>query len=82
MNWLWFLLIGLAAGWLAGLLTRGKGFGAAGNLLVGALGAVLGGFLQDLLGFRSVSRVGSLISATLGALVLLAIVGLIRKKAK
>lgn len=82
MNWLWFLLIGLAAGWLAGLLTRGKGFGAAGNLLVGALGAVLGGFLLDLLGFRSVSRVGSLISATLGAIVLLAIVGFIRKKVK
>lgn len=82
MNWLWFLLIGLGAGWLAGLLTRGKGFGAAGNLLVGVLGAVLGGFLLDLLGFRSVSRVGSLISATLGAIVLLAIVGFVRKKVK
>lgn len=82
MNWLWFLLIGLAAGWLAGFLTRGKGFGAAGNLLVGALGAVLGGFLLDLLGFRSVSRVGSLVSATLGAMVLLAVVGFIRRKSR
>ncbi|NUQ51481.1 MAG: GlsB/YeaQ/YmgE family stress response membrane protein [Phycisphaerales bacterium] len=82
MNWLWFLLIGLAAGWLAGLLTRGKGFGAAGNLLVGALGAVLGGFLLDLIGLKSVSRLGSLVSATLGAILLLALVNFIRKKTR
>ena len=82
MNWLWFLLIGLAAGWLAGLLTRGKGFGAAGNLLVGALGAILGGFLLALVGLKSVSLVGSLVTATLGAIALLAVVNFIRKKTR
>lgn len=82
MNWLWFLLIGLAAGWLAGLLTRGKGFGAAGNLLVGALGAVLGGFLLDLVGLKSVSLFGSLVTATLGAIALLAVVNFIRRKTR
>ncbi len=82
MNWLWFLLIGLAAGWLAGLLTRGKGFGAAGNLLVGALGAVLGGYLLDFVGLKPVSRVGSLVTATVGAIVLLALVNFIRRRAR
>src|SRR5687767_13563636 len=46
-----FLLIGLAAGWLAGWLTKGRGFGWVGNLVIGVLGALVGGFLFRLLGF-------------------------------
>lgn len=66
-----FLLIGLAAGWLAGKLTKGGGFGLLGNLIVGVIGAVLGGFLFGLIGLRSTSLLGSLITATAGAVALL-----------
>lgn len=71
MSVLWFLLIGLAAGWLAGKLTKGGGFGLLGNLIVGVIGAVLGGFLFGLIGLRSTSLLGSLITATAGAVTLL-----------
>ena len=80
MNWLLFLLIGLAAGWLAGRITKGKGFGLIGNLIVGCVGAVLGGWLLALFGIRTYGLFGSLIAALVGALVLLWIVSIIRKK--
>jgi uncharacterized membrane protein YeaQ/YmgE (transglycosylase-associated protein family) len=80
MNWLLFLLIGLAAGWLAGRITKGKGFGLIGNLIVGCVGAVLGGWLLGLLGIMTYGLIGSLIAALAGALVLLWILSIIRKK--
>jgi len=46
MSLLWFLLIGLAAGWLAGQIMKGGGFGLVGDLIVGVIGALLGGFLR------------------------------------
>lgn len=73
MRLIWFLLIGLCAGWLAGKLTHGKGFGLWGNLVIGVVGAVIGGFLLTILGFKSASLLADLITATVGALVLLAI---------
>lgn len=74
MEFLWFLLIGLCAGWLAGQLTRGGGFGLAGDLVVGVIGAILGGFLFGLVGLAAVGLLGRLVVATVGAIVLLAIV--------
>jgi len=71
MSLLYFLLIGLASGWLAGKLTKGGGFGLLGNLIVGVIGAVLGGFLFGLLGLRSTSLLGALITATAGSVALL-----------
>jgi uncharacterized membrane protein YeaQ/YmgE (transglycosylase-associated protein family) len=68
---LWFLIIGVTAGWLAGKLTRGQGFGLVGDLVVGILGALIGGFLFRLLGVVSLGLIGSLVSATVGAVVLL-----------
>ncbi|MFN0069100.1 MAG: GlsB/YeaQ/YmgE family stress response membrane protein [Limisphaerales bacterium] len=79
MNFVWFLMIGLAAGWLAGQLTKGGGFGLMGNLIVGAVGAILGGFLFGLLGFASTSLLGSLITATVGAIILLVLIGFITR---
>jgi uncharacterized membrane protein YeaQ/YmgE (transglycosylase-associated protein family) len=76
---IWFLLIGLVAGWLAGQLMRGAGFGLVGNLVVGVIGAVLGGYLFGLLGFASAGIIGSLITATIGAVVLLFIVAMVKK---
>lgn len=76
---LWFLVIGLAAGWLAGQIMKGGGFGLVGNLVVGVVGAILGGWLFGALGITTYGLVGSLISAVVGAIVLLFIVGLIKK---
>ena len=80
VEFVWFILIGLAAGWLAGQLMKGGGFGLVGNLIVGVVGALLGGFLFGLLGISAGSGLlGSLIVATIGAVVLLFLVGLIKK---
>jgi uncharacterized membrane protein YeaQ/YmgE (transglycosylase-associated protein family) len=80
MNFIWFILIGLVAGFLAGAVVKGHGFGILGNLIVGIIGALLGGFLFDLLGLFPVSLLGNLISAFVGAVVLLLIIGFIKKK--
>lgn len=68
---IWFLLIGLVAGWLAGQITQGRDFGAVNNMIVGALGALVGGFLFRLVGFGATNVIGSIITATVGAVVVL-----------
>jgi uncharacterized membrane protein YeaQ/YmgE (transglycosylase-associated protein family) len=71
LDLIYFLLIGLAAGWLAGKIMKGRSFGVVGNLVIGVIGAVLGGFLFRLLGLLPIGLIGSLVSATVGAVVLL-----------
>lgn len=72
MDFLWFILIGLAAGWLAGQLMRGGGFGLVGDVVVGVIGALLGGFLFSTFGLSTGGGLlGSLVVATIGAVVLL-----------
>jgi uncharacterized membrane protein YeaQ/YmgE (transglycosylase-associated protein family) len=80
MNTLWFLLLGLIAGWLAGRIMKGKGFGLVGNLIVGVIGALLGGFLFTLLGIKAVGLVGALVAAVVGAIVLIWLLSIIRTK--
>ncbi len=79
-SFLWFALIGLVAGWLAGQLTRGGGLGLVGDLVVGVLGAVLGGWLFGLLGFAPTNLFGSLVMATVGAAIVLWIVRKLKRK--
>ena len=79
MHVLWFLLVGLVAGWLAGLLTKGSGFGVLGNMAIGVIGAFIGGFLFRLIGLSAVSTVGSIVTATIGAVVLLVGVKALKK---
>ena len=74
-----FLALGALAGWLAGMLMKGGGFGLLGNIVVGILGAVIGGFAFGLLGIETESLIGSILTATTGAVILLLIVGLIKK---
>ena len=74
-----FLLIGLLAGWLAGKIMKGRGFGLFGNFAVGVVGALLGGLLFKLLGIATTNIIGSLVTAIVGAIVLLAIVSQIKK---
>ena len=76
----WFLIIGLIAGWLAGKVMRGGGFGVVGDMIVGVIGAFLGGWLFSLLGVSAGGGlIGSIIVAFVGALVLLFLLRLIRR---
>lgn len=79
LSCLWFLIIGLLAGWLAGQIMRGRGFGVLGNLVVGIVGAFIGGILFSLIGLSAHGVIGELISATAGAVVLLFLAGLLKK---
>jgi uncharacterized membrane protein YeaQ/YmgE (transglycosylase-associated protein family) len=80
MNWLWFILIGLVAGFLAGAVVKGHGFGLLGNLVVGVIGALLGGFLFGLAGIAATSLLGDLICSFVGAVVLLILIGFVKRK--
>lgn len=82
MNFVYFILIGIAAGWLAGQIMKGGGFGLVGDLIVGVVGAVLGGFLFGLVGLESTSLLGALVTATAGAVALIALIRFLNKKAK
>ncbi len=76
-----FLAIGAVAGWLAGVILKGGGFGLLVNIVVGILGAIVGGFAFGLLGISAGGILGSIITATVGAVLLLFIVGLLKKAA-
>lgn len=80
MEFMWYMLIGVAAGWLARHLIKGGGSGVLGDLVVGVFGAILGGVLFDVLGLSSGGgRLGSLLVATIGAVVFLLLLRLIRR---
>jgi uncharacterized membrane protein YeaQ/YmgE (transglycosylase-associated protein family) len=74
-----FILVGAVAGWLAGLIMKGAGFGVIGNILVGIAGAFIGGFLFNFLGIHAGGPIGSIITALAGAVVLLFVIGLLKK---
>jgi uncharacterized membrane protein YeaQ/YmgE (transglycosylase-associated protein family) len=69
----WWVVIGLVAGWIAGHLTRGRGFGCIVDIILGLIGAVLGGWIFTRLGIVTFGFFGSLAAATVGAVVLVAI---------
>src|SRR5947209_17065362 len=73
------LFVGLVAGWLAGLIVQGTGFGILGDLLFGIIGAFVGDWLLPKLGIHLASGlVGAIINATIGAIIVILIVRLIR----
>ncbi|HSA91687.1 MAG TPA: GlsB/YeaQ/YmgE family stress response membrane protein [Terriglobales bacterium] len=65
-----WILIGIIAGWLAGTITRGGGFGLIADLFLGLIGAVLGGWIFSRLGIGFGGFIGSLAAATVGAVTL------------
>ena len=80
MEFVWFILIGLVAGWLAGQLMKGGGFGVIGDIVVGVLGALLGGFLFRSLGVSlGGGLLGAIIVATIGAILLIFILRLFKR---
>jgi uncharacterized membrane protein YeaQ/YmgE (transglycosylase-associated protein family) len=74
-----WIVIGAIAGWLAGLLVKGYGFGLIGNIVVGILGAGVAGLLAPRLGVYTESFGGNIVASLLGALVLLLLIGLVRR---
>lgn len=75
-----WLIVGAIAGWLAGLIVRGFGFGLLGNIVVGIVGAVVAGWLLPQLGVRlGAGMIGEIINAMIGAIVVLVIIGLLRR---
>ncbi|MEM9305071.1 MAG: GlsB/YeaQ/YmgE family stress response membrane protein [Pseudomonadota bacterium] len=79
MSFVLFIIIGGIAGFLAGKIMKGRGFGLFGNIGVGVVGSVLGSYVFDLLGISANSLVGSGVTATAGAVLLLWVVGIIKK---
>ena len=74
------LLIGAVAGWLAGLIVKGYGFGLIGNIVVGIVGALIAGFLLPRVGLSLGEGIaGSIIAATLGAVILLLLIRVIKR---
>jgi len=80
MDLIIFLLIGAIAGWLAGQIVRGYGFGLIVNIVVGIVGAFIAGWLFPRLGVGlPFGTIGQILSAAIGAVILLVIIGLFRK---
>jgi uncharacterized membrane protein YeaQ/YmgE (transglycosylase-associated protein family) len=77
---IWFLLIGLIAGWLAGKVMRGGGFGVVGDMVVGVIGALLGGWLFGRLGIGvGGGLIGAIIVAFVGAVILIFLLRLLKR---
>jgi uncharacterized membrane protein YeaQ/YmgE (transglycosylase-associated protein family) len=75
-----FIVVGVVAGWLAGQVVRGGGFGLIGDLIVGIVGAFIAGWLFPRLGINlGAGIVGAIIAAAIGAIILLLIVRLVRR---
>jgi uncharacterized membrane protein YeaQ/YmgE (transglycosylase-associated protein family) len=80
MNLLWFLIVGLIAGWLAGQVMKGGGYGLVGDMIVGVIGAIFGGWLFGRLGIGvGYGLIGSIIVAFIGAIILIAILRMIKR---
>jgi uncharacterized membrane protein YeaQ/YmgE (transglycosylase-associated protein family) len=75
-----FLVVGAIAGWLAGQIVRGYGFGLIGNIVVGIVGALIAGFVFPELGIGlPAGMIGQILSAAIGAVILLVIIGLFKR---
>lgn len=80
MHLIIWLIIGGLAGWIAGLIVQGSGFGIIGDIIVGILGAVIAGWLLPQLGLHiGTGFIPSIVNAVIGAVILLVVVGLIRR---
>ena len=75
-----WLIIGAVAGWLAGLIMKGFGFGLVGNIVVGILGALIAGWLLPRIGFVFAGGIAAeIINAVIGAVILLAVIGFFKR---
>ena len=75
--WVWFLFIGGVIGWLAGLIIRGRGFGIIGDIVIGIVGAMLGGWMARILCLYAGNLFGAFLVALVGAVVLVGLTRLV-----
>ncbi len=79
INILIWVISGVIAGWLTGLVMRGRGFGLLGDLVIGLIGGLVGGYLARLVGFHPTSWVGDIVVAVIGGVVLVAVIRILRR---
>ncbi|MGB7873076.1 MAG: GlsB/YeaQ/YmgE family stress response membrane protein [Anaerolineales bacterium] len=79
MNILIWIVTGIIAGWLAGVIVKGSGFGIIGDFIIGLIGGLLGGWLAGLLGFSASGWLGQVLVAALGGVVLVLIIRMLRR---
>jgi uncharacterized membrane protein YeaQ/YmgE (transglycosylase-associated protein family) len=81
MHILWWIIVGLIAGWATGKIMKGEGYGTLMDIVIGIAGALLGGYLMRLLGFKGEGgMIYTIIIAILGAVILTSLVRLVTKK--
>lgn len=78
---IYWIVVGLIAGWLAGQVMKGGGYGVVADIILGILGAILGGWVFGLLGVHAGGMIGSIVVAFIGAVILVWITRLLKKKA-
>jgi uncharacterized membrane protein YeaQ/YmgE (transglycosylase-associated protein family) len=74
-----WIISGIIAGWLTGLVMRGHGFGLIGDLIIGLIGGIIGGSLAGLIGIIPTSWIGHILVAAFGGIVLVAIIRALRR---
>jgi uncharacterized membrane protein YeaQ/YmgE (transglycosylase-associated protein family) len=79
MHLLYFLLIGLVAGWLANQILRGSSKSYVEDMIIGVIGALLGGFLFGVLGLSANGLIGELVTATVGAIIFIYLLRYLRR---
>ena len=76
---IWWIIVGLIAGWIAGRIMKGGGYGMIADIVLGILGGIIGGWIVGQLGFGGGGMVWSILVAILGAVILIALTRLIKK---
>lgn len=80
MEFVWFIIVGLVAGWLAGVIMKGGGFGVIGDIVVGIVGALIGGWLFSTMGVSAGGGLlGAIVVALIGAIILIFLLRLIKR---
>ncbi|MEQ1353102.1 MAG: GlsB/YeaQ/YmgE family stress response membrane protein [Candidatus Acidiferrum sp.] len=76
---IWWIIVGLIAGWLAGQVMKGGGYGVLADIVLGILGGILGGWLFGQMGIGAGSTIGSIVVAFVGAVILVGITRLLKR---
>ena len=79
MNLIYLLFVGLIAGWLAGKIMQGSGYGVIGDIVIGVVGAMIGGHVLGWMGIFAYGLIGSICTAVVGAVLLIFLVRLLKK---
>jgi uncharacterized membrane protein YeaQ/YmgE (transglycosylase-associated protein family) len=78
-NLIWWVVVGLIAGWAAGKIMKGGGYGAVMDIVLGIIGAVVGGWLLGAVGIHAGGLIGTIVVAIIGAVILIGLTRLLKK---